>query len=238
MPADEAPCHLVGTAGHPKACSPSSHHCPPDFYDKTQCSAFDFERLGLRSAAMLISPLVEKGTVFQTPKRGPTPTSQFELTSVPATVKRLFNLTMFLTKRDAWAGSFDELLLESPRADTPLHLPTAPKNVTPWDPVPKSQHRRLLQQQDGTEAALARHCSSTGASSQICSGAEKASVKQRRQIELLSHLTQSPAPDLRAMDEWAARELIAGLWGQWLQTPPQVDAANADDGRETAGVDS
>jgi hypothetical protein len=37
--------------------------------------------------------------------RGPTRTSQFELSSVPATLKTLFNLTGFLTARDAWAGS-------------------------------------------------------------------------------------------------------------------------------------
>ena len=58
---------------------------------------------------------------------GPTPTSVFELSSVPATIKHLFNLSSFLTKRDAWAGSFDELLtLSKPRTDAPLHLPDAP----------------------------------------------------------------------------------------------------------------
>ena len=47
-------------------------------------------RLGLRAAAMLISPLVPKGAVFQEPQRGPSNTSQFELTSVASTVKNLF----------------------------------------------------------------------------------------------------------------------------------------------------
>merc|ERR1712151_102766 len=99
---------------------------------------FDFRRLGLRSAAMLISPLVAKGSVFQEPKKGPFNTSQFELTSIAATIKNLFNLTSFLTKRDAWAGSFDELLLDEPRpdADMPIQLPEAPKPATPWDPPP------------------------------------------------------------------------------------------------------
>ena len=41
---------------------------------------------------MLISPWIPKGTVIQEPK-GPYNTSQFELTSVPATVKTLFNLS-------------------------------------------------------------------------------------------------------------------------------------------------
>ena len=53
VPADESPCHVAGTR-NTTACGP----------------AFDFRRLGLRSGAMLISPLVERGSVFQEP-RGP-----------------------------------------------------------------------------------------------------------------------------------------------------------------------
>ena len=65
--------------------------------------------------------------MFQEPA-GPTNTSQFEHSSIPATVKNLFNLSSFLTKRDAWAGSMHELL--TPEADGPLnqgpmHLPDA-----------------------------------------------------------------------------------------------------------------
>ena len=110
---------------------------------------FDFRRLGLRSSAMLISPWVARGSVFQEP-RGPTNTSQFELTSVPATVKTLFNLTTFLTKRDAWAGSFEELLLDAPRGDAPMHLPDAPPAAAPWDPPPPDA--------DGGALGGARHC--------------------------------------------------------------------------------
>eukprot|EP01052_Picozoa_sp_SAG31_P023217 SAG31_NODE_1899_length_6960_cov_18.360880_5_plen_162_part_00 len=73
------------------------------------CRTFDFRRLGLRTAGMMLSPWVKKGAIFQEPKapfgqpgRSPYNTSQFELTSVAATVKHMFNLSMFLTKRDAW----------------------------------------------------------------------------------------------------------------------------------------
>ena len=38
--------------------------------------------------------------------------------------QNLFNLTTFLTKRDAWAGNLEELLLDAPR--TGGHLTTAP----------------------------------------------------------------------------------------------------------------
>lgn len=127
VPADDAPCHIAGPLTDPP------YTCPGG-----AGPAFDFRRLGLRTAAMLISPWVAKGAVFQEPKRGPTATSQFDLTSIPATIKNLFNLSHFLTKRDAWAGNFEELLLDAPRpeADMPYHLPEAPKPAAPWDPPP------------------------------------------------------------------------------------------------------
>ena len=141
VPADEAPC-------------------------RAPCADFDFKRLGPRTTAVLSSPWVQKSSVVQEPRAGPTRTSQFEHSSIPgtgrpsslnlkhidfqdgqtyrcvvndfvhaaATVKGLFNLTAFLTKRDAWAGSFEELLLDAPRRDTPAHLPDAPNPAQPWGP--------------------------------------------------------------------------------------------------------
>ena len=51
---------------------------------------------------------------------GPTPTSQYEHSSIPATIKKIFNLKDFLTKRDAWAGTFDVVLNRTtPRTDCP-----------------------------------------------------------------------------------------------------------------------
>lgn len=51
---------------------------------------------------------------------GPYETSQFEHSSIPATVKKIFNLKEFLTKRDAWAGTFEGVLTrKSPRSDCP-----------------------------------------------------------------------------------------------------------------------
>ena len=35
-----------------------------------------------------------------------------------------------------WAGSFEELLLDAPRTDTPLHLPLAPSDGATWVPRP------------------------------------------------------------------------------------------------------
>ena len=68
VPADDAPCNLVGAP---------DFQCAGPFPEKP-FPAFDFRRLGLRVAAMLISPWVAKSSVFQEPK-GPTNSSQFEL---------------------------------------------------------------------------------------------------------------------------------------------------------------
>ncbi|KAM3354787.1 hypothetical protein ACQJBY_025497 [Aegilops geniculata] len=88
---------------------------------------FTFNRLGVRVPAILISPWIEKGTVMHGPNGSPTPTSQFEHSSIPATVKKLFNLPQdFLTKRDAWAGTFEGVVQTrtEPRTDCPEQLPT------------------------------------------------------------------------------------------------------------------
>ncbi|CAN1227594.1 Non-specific phospholipase C4 [Linum perenne] len=55
----------------------------------------------------------------------PYPNSEFEHSSIPATVKKIFNLNDFLTKRDAWAGTFDSILtLTTPRTDCPRQYNT------------------------------------------------------------------------------------------------------------------
>ncbi|KAF9607517.1 hypothetical protein IFM89_036879 [Coptis chinensis] len=86
---------------------------------------FKFDRLGVRVPTIMISPWIKKGTVISGPK-GPTPNSEFEHSSIPATIKKMFNLTSnFLTYRDAWAGTFEEIVgeLTSPRTDCPEVLP-------------------------------------------------------------------------------------------------------------------
>ncbi|XP_002524007.2 non-specific phospholipase C4 [Ricinus communis] len=83
---------------------------------------FKFDRLGVRVPAVLISPWIEPGTVLHGPS-GPQETSEFEHSSIAATVKKLFNLKEFLTKRDEWAGTFESVLTRtSPRTDCPVTL--------------------------------------------------------------------------------------------------------------------
>jgi len=97
---------------------------------------FRFDRLGVRVPTILVSPWVDKGTVIHEPE-GPTPYSQFEHSSIPATVKKLFNLeSNFLTKRDAWAGTFEKYfrLRDTPRDDCPVTLPEVKTSLRPRGP--------------------------------------------------------------------------------------------------------
>ncbi|XP_062014940.1 non-specific phospholipase C1 [Rosa rugosa] len=109
--------------------SPDGITGPDPFY-------FRFDRLGVRVPTILVSPWIEKGTVIHEPT-GPTPHSQFEHSSIPATVKKLFNLkSNFLTKRDAWAGTFENYfyLRDTPRDDCPETLPEVTKSLRPGGP--------------------------------------------------------------------------------------------------------
>eukprot|EP00041_Stephanoeca_diplocostata_P025155 m.651968 g.651968 ORF g.651968 m.651968 type:complete len:591 (-) comp22686_c0_seq1:2013-3785(-) len=219
VPSDDAPCHVLDQ------CSPTRNK-------------FDFRRLGLRTSAMLISPWVAAGSVIQSPK-GPYNTSQFDHTSVIATARNLFNLTGSLTKRDMWAGSFDELLLDQVRTDAPLHLPTAPKAATPWTPPPNMSDTEegtadgtttpadVIADYDGPEP---QHCS---LQEQECRGPNHVNAKQRRQLDLLAALTGSPKPDAADMTSAEAAEWVSTNWGVWMSMesdpPMNFDAAPAEE---------
>ncbi|KAJ3092430.1 hypothetical protein HK102_007441 [Quaeritorhiza haematococci] len=99
---------------------------------------FPYDRLGPRVPTIMVSPWIKKGTVVHEPTDGPFPTSQYDHTSIAATLSKLFNLKIqssssnsgrHLTKRDEWAGTFDWLFKElpQPRSDCPETMP---------DPVP------------------------------------------------------------------------------------------------------
>jgi len=94
---------------------------------KTDDSGFQFDRLGVRIPLVVASPWINRQSVFSDapPQSKPTPTSQFDHSSIPATLKKLFELPDFLTKRDAWANTFDFIVEErtEPRTDCPMELP-------------------------------------------------------------------------------------------------------------------
>jgi phospholipase C len=77
---------------------------------------FKFDRLGVRVPALLISPWVRKGRADH---------RVYDHTSLLATLKGLFGLPAFLTRRDARANVLDDAdFLDAPRAleDTPSSL--------------------------------------------------------------------------------------------------------------------
>lgn len=74
---------------------------------------FAFDRLGLRVPAVLVSPLIPKGTVDST---------LYDHTSLLATVRELFELPEPLTRRDAEAATFTKLLDHGRRTDTLTRL--------------------------------------------------------------------------------------------------------------------
>ncbi|GAV89902.1 LOW QUALITY PROTEIN: Phosphoesterase domain-containing protein, partial [Cephalotus follicularis] len=116
--------------------TPVDHVPNPDGIIGPDPYYFRFNRLGVRVPTFLISPWVDKGTVIHEPV-GPTPYSQFEHSSIPATVKKLFNLrSNFLTKRDAWAGTFENYfyLRDTPRDDCPETLPEVKMSLRPFGP--------------------------------------------------------------------------------------------------------
>lgn len=86
--------------------------------------AFAFDRLGLRVPTLLVSPYVPKGVVYSKP---------LQHTSVLATVRKLFGISGALTRRDAAAGTFEEVFLPAPRTDTPAMLSTGA--AAPPEPI-------------------------------------------------------------------------------------------------------
>jgi phospholipase C len=84
---------------------PPPRAVPPDS-SRARPSGFQFDRLGVRVPAILISPWVAAGRVDHT---------VYDHTSVPATIKKMFGLPRFLTARDAAANTFDRNFLPDAR---------------------------------------------------------------------------------------------------------------------------
>lgn len=91
---------------------------------------FNFDRLGVRVPTIVVSPWIQQGFVEHKAAGPMAPFSQYEHSSIPATVRKLFNLpSPHLTAREAWAGTFDHLVQTSPRTDTPATLASPPYSL-------------------------------------------------------------------------------------------------------------
>jgi phospholipase C len=112
--------------------APPSGAVPPD--DDAGEFGFDFTRFGVRVPAVLVSPLIQAGTVFRVPA-GSTP---IDHTSILKTVQQRWNLSS-LTARDAAAPSLGAVLtLTTPRTDDALANVTVPvsSGTTPSAALP------------------------------------------------------------------------------------------------------
>jgi len=92
-------------------------------------NGFMFDRLGIRIPAVAISPLIPANTVIHTPPKdqSPSPTSQYDATSIIATVNKIFGITDHMHARDQWAGTFEHIFSNpTPRTDCPMTLPDVP----------------------------------------------------------------------------------------------------------------
>lgn len=142
---------------------------PPDNYQ----SQFKFDRYGVRVPAILISPYIGKGAVV-----GET----FDHASIPATLKELFKLDSFLTRRDEAARTFSGVAdLASARADTPEDVST-------------SVHSRIIQ--ESLRAPSVEEIS-TAAGTGVASSAPLTSL-QWSLIGVANRLPTGEDPQLRA----------------------------------------
>ena len=104
---------------------------PPDPPNAAQ--QFDFASYGVRVPAVIVSPLIPKGTIDRT---------LYDHSSIPATAKKLFNLPKFLTKRDAAANTLEHLWwLPAPRTDAPLKLPRPALPARALQAIPAAPER-------------------------------------------------------------------------------------------------
>jgi phospholipase C len=118
---------------------PPSGAVPPD--SDTGEFGFDFTRFGVRVPAVLISPLVEAGTVFRAPAGG----TPIDHTSILKTVQERWGLPS-LTARDAAAPSLaDVLTLATPRTDDVLAQVTVPVATTPGPAAALPSHLQEVQ---------------------------------------------------------------------------------------------
>ncbi|KAJ7566005.1 hypothetical protein O6H91_02G084400 [Diphasiastrum complanatum] len=192
---------------------------------------FQFDRLGVRVPTIMVSPWINKGTVVHEPN-GPSPYSQYEHSSIPATVKKIFNLKAdFLTKRDAWAGTFESIISTrtTPRTDCPEELPSPPTSISKkYSPI-------------STFTNLFTCCTSNGNKREITTQASRPIVKQKSnnlsqfQIELvqlcqnLYHPDIVPQLNMETMKVEEARKFVITSISEYINLGTQVLEAGEEE---------
>ena len=126
------------------------HVTPPDnaVAPDNQTQRFSFTRLGVRVPTVIVSPWIPRETIVNN--------ADFDHSSVPATIKKVFGLPAFLTRRDAAANTFEGVAsLGSPRTDAPLRFRAADeRRLTEWGDEVTDLHRaRMLMARGEASAA-------------------------------------------------------------------------------------
>jgi phospholipase C len=99
----------------PPACTPDGYSAGPDATGTGE--TFNFDRLGIRVPAILVSPYIAKGTIVPGPEAANG--RIFEHASIPGTATNYFlNGDAQRTVREKNASSFLDLLTDTLRADT------------------------------------------------------------------------------------------------------------------------
>jgi len=113
---------------------PPAGPTPSDGESSYPDKGFKFNRLGIRVPTLLISPWLPKGTVLSGPPEHAKPAadSEYDLTSILASARKLLGIPNTpLTNRDAWAATFDHVVSQKFRDDTPKALPDPPRPAAP-----------------------------------------------------------------------------------------------------------
>ncbi len=135
------------------------HVPPPEAVppSKTPSSPFNFDRYGVRVPAVIVSPYIKAGTVLRS--SGQTP---FDHTSIPATVRKRFNLGDPLSDREAVAPDLSSVLsLSAPENLGPETIEALPFVASPSD-VAEAQSAPLNNMQQRL-VTLAQHLPDTPA---------------------------------------------------------------------------
>ncbi|MEV8527370.1 alkaline phosphatase family protein [Streptomyces sp. NPDC052000] len=103
--------------------APPSGATPPD--DAVGEFGFDFTRFGVRVPTVLVSPLIQPGTVFRVPEDG----VPLDHTSLLKTVEQRWNLPPLTARDRAAPGIGDVLTLNQPRTDDPLAGVIVPTSI-------------------------------------------------------------------------------------------------------------
>ncbi len=152
--------------------------------------AFDFTQLGVRVPAVIVSPLIPRGTIDHT---------IYDHTSVLATLEQIFGV-LPLTERDKRANTFYHLFSRpQPRTDAPLALPApAQSGIVRQDEPEESIAARQAAEHAG-ETAPAPRCRHSCMSPTYAIGRRPLPLRKSSAASAFAMRTQAPRPGVTCL---------------------------------------